>query len=127
MHLSCTYGYPEKARRSLKCLKKWCAVSEISSCRALPSWPREHDADRLLHAQVRVESESNLSMPAITDWNANAQITAQGFAVLGVEHAGSDHTELKLIHHCVTKTAQNAILLVLPISGGERLSSGIYK
>jgi hypothetical protein len=48
----------------------------------------------------------------VTDWNANAQITAQGFDVLGVEHAGSDHTEFKLTQHCVTKAVWNAILLV---------------
>ena len=57
---------------------------------------REHDADRLLHSQVRVESEPDLPMPRIADGHADAQVTAQGFAVLVIQHTRPDHTEFEL-------------------------------
>ena len=57
---------------------------------------REHDADCLLRSQVRLESEPDLPMPRISDGHTDTQVTAQSFAVLGIQHARPDHIEFEL-------------------------------
>src|SRR5918995_630836 len=56
----------------------------------------ENQPDHLLDPQVGIEAETELAMPHIADRHADAQLTAPRFGAGGVEHAGTQHTELEL-------------------------------
>jgi hypothetical protein len=56
----------------------------------------EDQPDHLLDPQVGIEAEAELAMPHIADRHADAQLTAPRFGAGGVEHAGTQHTELEL-------------------------------
>ena len=66
------------------------------ACAAELAEPLEHQSDRLLQANVRIEAEPDLAMPDIADRHADPQLAPAGLRPGGVEHARADHAELEL-------------------------------
>ena len=67
----------------------------LSRATALPE-PVEDLTDDFLNTRVRIEAETDFSMPAVSDRYCNAQFTSLCLGSLGIQHTGPQDAKLEL-------------------------------
>ena len=66
------------------------------ACATVLTEARKDHADCFLHPQVRIKAQTDLAMPDVANRHTDAQLAAPRLGARGVEHAGTQHAELKL-------------------------------
>jgi hypothetical protein len=56
----------------------------------------KNPAGDFLHAVIRIEAETDLSMPDITDWDGDSKFASSGLGPCGIQHPRSQNAKFKL-------------------------------